>query len=146
MYFPALVKTKRDETEVKKREKKKRKRKIGSRWSREKDHVNKEEPREGVTTAALSITIFTTRRHLRDLNILCAKPRPVLAQLPGPYNYVPRMGQDRCASSREDPRRGSNVFDSRRTPREENSASTFANRVLIDSRYSDVSHSMIIPL
>lgn len=41
----------------------------GGRKRREKRSPEAE--REGVTTAALSITIFTTRRNLRDLNILC---------------------------------------------------------------------------
>ena len=66
------------------RNKRKKERKKGekrggkdSRWSREKERprAQSEEPGEGVTTAALSITIFTARKHLkRHLNILRAQP------------------------------------------------------------------------
>lgn len=48
--------------------------------------------RKGVTTAALSITIFTTRRNLRDLNILCGGLAQALHNhsraSPGLYNYA----------------------------------------------------------
>lgn len=52
-----------------KRRERGRDRERGGREGEEKRSPEAE--REGVTTAALSITIFTTRGNLRDLNILC---------------------------------------------------------------------------
>lgn len=59
-------------------EERKRERKVGRQEEKGRRKKGKKEEtrspeaeREGVTTAALSITIFTTRRNLRDLNILC---------------------------------------------------------------------------
>lgn len=59
----------------------------GGGWKRLGAEEEPEAEREGVTTAALSITIFTTRRNLRErLEYSMRWPRPGLAQ---PFARVP---------------------------------------------------------
>jgi len=61
----------REREKERERERERERQKLRKSEDEGKEKKSPEAEREGVTTAALSITIFTTRRNLRDLNILC---------------------------------------------------------------------------